>query len=286
MAQDRWSGRLRKASAPRKITIRLATEDFQVTLRELVENFLELIFVFGGHRCAVADASVAATTHKDAFACKRKLKKVEHFAKRGGVVQIARAEQGETAVSEVMFIEKAHGAVFNFNPVNQVPLKKTEAPGVEMLKDFLVAGERPAEVAALVVTDVKMERSVDAFAPLLAPGFAFSHEQRIAHEMDETQVRKEFERGDVNRFQKRVAGLEINRFAPVRDVSGLFREARANAVEPSRVRVIDGRPEQGGISPVKEWFVPARAIGNVVSKQVAKVACSRARAGEGEEDAL
>lgn len=263
-----------------------APKDFQVTIRELIEDFLALFFIFRSDRGSMADAMVAPATDTDMFVREWEFKKVEHFPKSGGIVQIARAEQGKTAVAQLIFIEKAHGAVFNFDPLNQVPLEKAEAPAVEKLEDFFVASERPTEVAALVITDVKMKRSVDAFAPAFAPCFAFGHEQRIAHEMDEPQVREEFEGSDVNGFQKRVAGFEVNRFAPARDVSGLFREPRADAIEPSRVRIVDGRAEQGGVSPIEERFVAARAIGDVVSKQVAKIARSRARAGESEKDTL
>ena len=66
---------------------------------------------------------------------------------------------------ELVFVEKAHGPIFDLNPLDQTPLEQAEFVQVKLAKDLFIAGERPREMPAAIIPGVKMEGRLQALPP-------------------------------------------------------------------------------------------------------------------------
>ena len=102
--------------------------------------------------------------------------------------------------------------------------------------------------------------------------------------LDRRHPGKKFQRSDMVRFQKRMARLQVNVPMQAFDVITLLRQARADAVEPADVGIVDGGAEKGGVAPVEKRFMPAGAAGDVLLKQALQEKRSGTGAGEDEKD--
>src|SRR5262245_60095913 len=97
-------------------------------------------------------------------------------------------------------IQKRYGAVFDFDPLEQIPLEKAKLQMLESLEDGLVSGQRPEKVPTAIVAIVIVKGRAQAAAPLFPVSFAFGHPQRITDEMDELHGWKKLQRHQIGGF--------------------------------------------------------------------------------------
>ena len=89
--------------------------------------------------CAVSQAFVFPAAEIDFGGLGAQPKERPHGPECGRMIEIGRL-QSKTAVMQLMFFQKAHGTIFNFNPLDEVLLKKAEALHLECREDSLPAG--------------------------------------------------------------------------------------------------------------------------------------------------
>ena len=107
----------------------------------MLENFLPLKFVFSGDHGPVANAAIARSAHHDAgMQHQRKFEKLEHLLESRSVVQVSRAIERKASIVKLMVVNESHRAIFDFDPLDQIPLKQADPHSSKVLKDRLVAG--------------------------------------------------------------------------------------------------------------------------------------------------
>ncbi len=79
-----------------------------------------------------------------------------------GIVQILRHPQGETARRQAVFRQESHGAVLDFQPLQQIPLQGRQRLVPKSAENRFLTGQRPAKIRLSVTAAVVPARQAQA----------------------------------------------------------------------------------------------------------------------------
>src|SRR5208282_4141796 len=116
------------------------------------------------------------------------------------MVQVRRRVHRETAIMQLMTLEKLHGPVLKLDPLHQIPLEQAEPPSGKVPEDVLISGQRPIEMTGAIVPAVKMKGRAEPEPPLMPIRFALSYFERVTNEVNQAQIRKNVQGGQVCRL--------------------------------------------------------------------------------------